>query len=50
MLTELHFELRPWQFIAVSAGAPVAGCALMGLILGAWRPKSVIAEAAESAS
>lgn len=50
MLTELHFELRPWQFIAVAAGAPVAGCALMGLILGAWKPKSVIAEAATSAS
>lgn len=50
MLTELHFELRPWQFIAISAGAPVVGCALMGLIVGAWRPKSVIADAAASAS
>ncbi len=39
MLTELHFELRPWQFIAISSGAPLAGCALMGLILGIWRPK-----------
>jgi hypothetical protein len=45
MLTEMHFELKPWQFIAISAGAPVAGCALMGIILGAWKPKSVIAEA-----
>ncbi len=43
MLTQLHFELRPWQFIAVSAGGPVVGCALMGMILGAWRPKSVVA-------
>ncbi len=50
MLTQLHFELRPWQFIAISAGAPVVGCALMGMILGAWRPKSVLAEAAVSAS
>ena len=50
MLTELHFELRPWQFIAISAGAPVVGCALMGLIVGTWRPKSVIADAAASAS
>jgi Protein of unknown function (DUF1761) len=44
MLTELHFELRPWQFIAISAGAPVAGCALMGIILGAWKPKTAVAD------
>jgi len=39
MLTEMRFELKPWQFIAVSAGAPVVGCAIMGLIIGAWKPK-----------
>ncbi len=50
MLTEMHFELKPWQSITVSAGAPVVGCALMGMILGAWKPKSVLAEAAVSAS
>lgn len=50
MLTELHFELRSWQFIAVSAGAPVIGCTLMGMIVGAWKPKSVIAEAATAGS
>lgn len=48
MLTEMHFELKPWQFIGVSAGAPVAGCALMGIILGAWKPKSVVTESAVS--
>jgi|WetSurMetagenome_2_1015567.scaffolds.fasta_scaffold652539_2 hypothetical protein len=50
MLTEMHFELKPWQFIVVSAGAPVAGCALMGMVLGAWKPRSVVAEAAASAA
>ena len=50
MLTEMHFELKPWQAIAVSAGAPLAGCALMGIILGAWKPKAVIAEAAADVS
>lgn len=50
MLTQLHFEARPWQFIAISAGAPVIGCALMGIILGAWKPKSAVAETAVSAS
>ena len=39
MLTELHFEVRPREFIIVSAGAPLIGCALMGLILGVWKPK-----------
>ena len=48
MLTEMHFELRPWQFVAISAGAPVLGCALMGMIVGAWKPKSVLAEPAVS--
>jgi hypothetical protein len=39
MLTEMHFEDRLHTFIAVSAGAPLAGCIVMGLILGAWKPK-----------
>ena len=43
MLTEMHFELKPWQFIAIAAGAPVVGCALMGIVVGAWKPKSAIA-------
>ncbi len=50
MLTEMHFELKPWQSIAVSAGAPLAGCALMGIILGAWKPKRAPTESAVNAS
>jgi hypothetical protein len=50
MLTEMHFELKPWQFIAVSAGAPVAGCAIMGIILGAWKPKSAVNDGVPSPS
>ena len=50
MLTQMHFELRPMQFIAISAGAPVIGCALMGMILGAWKPKSLLAEPVPSPS
>jgi hypothetical protein len=50
MLTELHFELRPLQFIAISAGAPVVGCALMGMIVGAWKPKSSLTKTAMGAS
>ncbi len=50
MLTEMHFEMKPWPAIVVSAGAPVAGCALMGMILGAWKPKSAVAETVVSDS
>jgi len=46
MLTELHFEVRTWQFILISAGCPVAGCILMGLILGLWKPKSRVKDTA----
>ncbi len=46
MLTAMHFEARPWQFIALSAGCPVAGCVLMGMILGVWRPKTFTPEVA----
>jgi hypothetical protein len=44
MLTELHFEARPHPFVAVSAGAPLAGCILMGLIVGIWKPRRPSAE------
>jgi Protein of unknown function (DUF1761) len=46
MLTEMHFEVRTWNFILISAGCPVVGCALMGIILGVWRPKNALPEAA----
>lgn len=40
MVTEMAFEMRPLQFIAISAGYPLLGGALMGTILGVWRRKS----------
>ena len=40
MVTELVFELRPRSFIVIAAGYPLVGCILMGIILGAWRPKA----------
>ena len=40
MATELVFELRPRSFIMISAGYPLVGCILMGIILGAWKPKA----------
>lgn len=40
MLTEMHFEARPREFIMIASGCPLAGCVLMGLILGVWRPKN----------
>jgi len=45
MLTQMHFEARPWYFIALSTGCPVVGCVLMGLILGTWRPKIALPQA-----
>lgn len=50
MLTELHFEQRTHQFIMISAGAPLAGCALMGLILGIWKGKAAASETTADAS
>ena len=49
MLTDMHFELKPWQFILISAGCPVAGCILMGLILGVWKPKTAVTDTAVAA-
>jgi hypothetical protein len=50
ILTQLHFEDRPHSFILISAGCPLAGCILMGLILGAWKPKLTSAETTAKAS
>lgn len=38
--TELLFEYHSLPFIAIAAGYPLAGCILMGAILGAWPIKS----------
>jgi len=43
MATAYVFEARPLSFILVSAGYPVVGCVIMGAILGAWKPKGVVA-------
>jgi hypothetical protein len=39
MVTETVFEIRPGSFVLVSAGYPLVGCILMGIIIGAWKPK-----------
>jgi len=43
MATGYVFEQRPLSFILVSAGYPVVGCLIMGMILGAWKPKGAVA-------
>src|SRR5271157_4738732 len=40
MITEMVFEMRAVSFIVISAGYPLVGCILMGIILGAWKPKA----------
>jgi hypothetical protein len=39
MVTETVFEIRPGSFVLISAGYPLVGCILMGIIIGAWKPK-----------
>jgi Protein of unknown function (DUF1761) len=39
MVTEMVFEIRPGSFILLAAGYPLVGSILMGIILGAWRPR-----------
>lgn len=41
MVTEMVFEIRTGSFILISAGYPLVGCILMGIIIGAWRNKVV---------
>jgi len=41
MTTEMVFEMRTGPFILLAAAYPLAGCILMGIILGAWKPKTV---------
>jgi Protein of unknown function (DUF1761) len=49
MVTEMTFEMMGRTFMAISAGYPLVGCILMGIILGAWKPKAK-AEFAREAS
>jgi Protein of unknown function (DUF1761) len=39
LITELAFQMMGQTFIAISAGYPLVGCIIMGIILGAWKPK-----------
>ena len=39
IVTEMVFEARTAEFMAIAAGYPVVGSAIMGTILGAWRKK-----------
>jgi len=39
MITEMAFEIRPRPFILISAAYPLAGCILMGIIIGVWKAK-----------
>lgn len=39
MITEMVFEIRPVSFIMISAAYPLLGCLLMGIVVGAWKPK-----------
>jgi|SRR5579862_2232002 len=41
MTTEMVFEVRPRPFVLIAAGYPLAGCILMGIILGVWKRKGV---------
>lgn len=42
MVTEMFFELRAVPFMMISAAYPLLGCILMGIILGAWKPKAKV--------
>jgi hypothetical protein len=46
MVTEMVFEARMGSSILISAAYPLLGCILMGVIIGAWKPKLVGASAA----
>ena len=39
MVTEMIFEYRARPFILLAAAYPFLGCILMGIIVGAWKPK-----------
>ncbi len=43
MITEMAFEYRSSTFMCISAGYPLIGSVLMGIVIGVWRPKGVAA-------
>ena len=42
MVTAMAFEQRPAPFMLISAGYPLIGCPLMGIVLGVWKPKAKV--------
>jgi len=40
MVTEMAFEMIGRTFMAISAGYPLVGCILMGIIIGAWKRRA----------
>ena len=44
MITEMAFEMRSSNFMVIAAGYPLVGSILMGIIIGVWKPKGVVAE------
>ena len=42
MVTAMAFEQRPAPFMLISAGYPLIGCTLMGIVLGVWKPKAKV--------
>jgi len=44
--TEYVFEVRPWSLLAINAGVWFLGMNLMGAIVGAWKAKANVAQAA----
>ena len=45
MITEMAFEYRSSQFMFISAAYPLIGCMLMGIVIGAWKPKGAASDA-----
>ena len=43
MITEMAFEMRSSNFMFISAAYPLIGAVLMGIIIGVWKPKGVVA-------
>jgi len=44
MITEMVFEMRLASFMVISAGYPLIGSILMGIVIGVWRPKGAAAQ------
>jgi hypothetical protein len=40
MVTEMLFEVRASSFVVISSAYPFFGCILMGIIIGAWKPRA----------